>query len=549
MIIFLFRSLFIFYVKTHSSKKKIFGDYQTPINLVNMILNLVKTLNINPKTIIEPQCGLGSFVIAVRKIFPEVDIFAMDINSSYIEKLQESINKKSLKNIFIEQSDFFKKNWTKFLSESKPKSPLLIIGNPPWITTSEISLLTKEENKIPKVSKNVTQKPIKHNIHGLSGINAITGEGNFDISESMIITLLDALITNKFKSSYLMMICKFAVARNIFNYLSKKEISGIKTRVFKFNSKKYFNVTVEACVLVCSIDNSNSLYDTCSVYDSLVISNLQEPSQIIGLTSNKELIANIVFFNKWKHLLNDKTSQSIEWRSGIKHDSSKIMELKKIEKEGKFYYINGFKQINILEDTYLYPMLKSSDLANDTTTPTKWMLVTQNFIGKETETIVEEAPLTWKYLMKNKYLLDKRASVIYKNKPKFSIFGVGDYSFSKWKVAISGFYKKLDFRLIQPYRGKTVVLDDTCYFIACETFEKAVLLELILNNKISKEFYLSFIFWDAKRPITKKLLRKISIKDSIEEIGENYLLSNAEKKHSSLKFDILEKELNKLKYL
>ena len=34
-------------------------------------------------------------------------------------------------------------------------------------------------------------------------------------------------------------------------------------------------------------------------------------------------------------------------------------------------------------------------------------------------------------------ILDNRKSSIYNKRPRFSIFGIGDYSFSKWKVAIS----------------------------------------------------------------------------------------------------------------
>ena len=34
------------------------------------------------------------------------------------------------------------------------------------------------------------------------------------------------------------------------------------------------------------------------------------------------------------------------------------------------------------------------------------------------------------------------------------------YTFEPWRVAISGFYKKLNFRVVGSFEGKPIVLDD-----------------------------------------------------------------------------------------
>ncbi|HEY85048.1 MAG TPA: SAM-dependent DNA methyltransferase, partial [Chloroflexi bacterium] len=114
---------------------------------------------------------------------------------------------------------------------------------------------------------------------------------------------------------------------------------------------------------------------------------------------------------------------------------------------------------------------------------------------------------------------DRRKSSIYKNKPGFSIFGVGDYSFAPWKVAISGFYKKLGFVVVGPHKDKPVILDDTCYFIPCKSKNEADLLADLLNSPVSKEFFGSFIFWDAKRPITANILGNLDIFLLAKELG------------------------------
>lgn len=51
--------------------------------------------------------------------------------------------------------------------------------------------------------------------------------------------------------------------------------------------------------------------------------------------------------------------------------------------------------------------------------------------------------------------------MIYRGKPRFSVFGVGDYTFAPWKVAVSGFYQVPRFVKVGPMGGKPVVFDDT----------------------------------------------------------------------------------------
>ena len=78
-----------------------------------------------------------------------------------------------------------------------------------------------------------------------------------------------------------------------------------------------------------------------------------------------------------------------KWRSGVKHDCTKIMELKPTDEQG--VYANGHGEHVELEPAYLYPMLKSSDLAHDRD-PTRYMLVPQKEVGEDTTRIKISAP-------------------------------------------------------------------------------------------------------------------------------------------------------------
>ena len=157
-------------------------------------------------------------------------------------------------------------------------------------------------------------------------------------------------------------------------------------------------------------------------------------------------------------------------------------------------------------------MLKSSKVANSSEIkPDRWMLVTQRHIGEDTAPIRQDAPKTWKYLCDHAERLNRRASIIYKGRPAFSIFGVGEYTFAPWKVATSGFYKNLEFKIVGPLGKKPVVFDDTCYFLACDKEEEAKALADFLNSTPVREFYNSLIFWDAKRPITVEILSQLRL--------------------------------------
>ena len=128
-------------------------------------------------------------------------------------------------------------------------------------------------------------------------------------------------------------------------------------------------------------------------------------------------------------------------------------------------------------------------------------------------------------------MFDRRASSIYRGRPRFSVFGVGDYTFGEWKVAIPALYKKLTFSAVGPYRGKPVVFDDTVNFITLENAEEARELADLLNSSTANVFYESLVFWDSKRPITVQLLKSLDIDGLLRESGKKrkYSISKTHK--------------------
>ncbi len=473
-------------VRMKNKQKTEFGDFQTPIELARKVCSLLSQRGLEPSGILEPSCGKGNFLRACLEFFPDVqNMVGIDINEKYVNVARSAINNLAPETISVEimHEDFFRVDWANVV-KSLPE-PLLVIGNPPWVTNAELGSLG---------SFNL---PDKSNYHNHRGIDAITGKSNFDISEWLLNRGLEWISSRR---AVLAMLCKTAVARKVLYYAWKTGQHIERADIYCVNASRYFGAAVGACLLVVSASPSDSNFD-CQVYSSLKNS---APAMVFGYRQGR-LVADIADFERWKHL---EGEERYKWRSGIKHDCAKVMELRRDNKS----YRNGLGEIVALEDNYLFPMLKSSDIANaHDPLPLRWMLVPQQVIGENTLQIRQVAPETWKYLQRHADLLDRRASSVYRNRPRFSVFGVGNYSFAPWKVAISGFYKKLDFKVVGPCAGKPVVLDDTCYFVGCRTEEEALFIAELLNSEIARDFFSAFIFWDEKRPITLDILRRLDL--------------------------------------
>jgi hypothetical protein len=481
--------------KIKSLQKATQGDFQTPTRLASEVACLLKKLEITPATILEPTCGIGNLLFAATEQFPEAIAQGREINPTYVACATERVVSTK---VHIAQGDFFQTDWKALIADLP--SPVLLLGNPPWVTNTDQS---KWES---------ANLPHKHNsnILSLSGIEAITGKSNFDISEWMLLHLIESL---QGKEATMAMLCKTAVARKIIKTAWQQGIALSDTHLYKINALTDFDAAVDACLFFTRVGHMPSY--CASIFSNLTVT---EPMQTLTWMGG-EMIANKTFYDQWQDLQSlTKNTKNITyiWRSGVKHDASAVMELKK---EGNLYR-NGYDELWDLEDTYLYPLLKTSDVAQGRIIPKRVVLIPQKNTKESTSSISQIAPKTWAYLQQHAKQLNARGSSIYKNRPQFAIFGIGDYTFSPWKVAISGLYKKLHFEAIGMYQDKPILVDDATYFLPCTSEAEARQVSQMLNAKPAQEFFQAFLFWDAKRPITSELLGRLDIGKLAEACGE-----------------------------
>jgi hypothetical protein len=391
---------------------------------------------ISPRLIIEPTYGAGNFILATLKLFPMAElVYGVEIQEKYEWHLKIILLLEALRGhrarteIELYQDDIFTHQ---FPDRIRKAQDILIIGNPPWITSAELGAL--DANNLP----------IKGNIKALSGMDALTGKSNFDIGEFVLLRMLDMFSG---ESGTLAMLCKNSVIKNIIELLPKRKFKVSNIRALQIDASREFGVAVGASLLVLDIGTPHSTA-TCQV------ATLDHPDSVIktfGWIRNR-FVSNIKDYESNSYL-DDKSP--LVWRQGLKHDCARIMELPMQDN----LWVNGNKEVVDVEDSQLYWLLKSSDLRSFVLDQArKKVIITQRNLSEDTSNLQRNAPKLWKYLIKNSKYFDERKSSIYRNKPRFSIFGIGDYSFKPYKVAISGLYKAPYFSVVLPIDNPTTSL-------------------------------------------------------------------------------------------
>lgn len=494
-----------------------YGDFQTNISLAINISKFLIHNSVNPKIIIEPTCGKGSFIIASLHTFKRIEkVFAVEIYKPYVWEskfniLQFFIDNPSLRKPEIK---FFHFNVFDFdfeeISKEYSKEEILIVGNPPWVTNSKLSSLE---------SANL---PTKSNFKNHKGFDAMTGKGNFDIGEYITLMMFDTFQNSNGHFAFLV---KNSVIKNVVFDQRQQSYKISDLQKLSIDSKKEFNVSVEASLLFCKLKQTPEF--VCNEYDFYNSAKLLNKFGWV----NDKFVSSVALY---KHSNDIDGLCPFEWRQGVKHDVSSLMEFEKING----HFINGLQQEINLEDGLVFALLKSSDLKQTVINKTrKFTIITQRKVGQDTSFIKKEYPKTYNYLHKNKAQFDLRKSSIYKDKPDFSIFGIGDYSFKPFKIVISGLYKNYCFNLVLPQDGKPIMLDDTCYLLGFDNLEFATYTLILLNSSKTKEFLQAITFPDAKRTFTKDILMRIDlmkiamqfsglkIKDELEILNDSYNLN------------------------
>lgn len=497
-----------------SSEKIEFGDFQTPLRLAREACQLLCSHGLDPGTVVEPTCGLGAFLEAAAECFPRAELRGFDIKPEYVAATRQRMRTAGAEHrAQVREQDFFAHDWDAEFHAAP--GALLILGNLPWVTNQTVGTL------------NGSNLPVKENFQGLRGLAARTGKSNFDISEWMLIRVLEAL---RGRAATIAMLCKTATARKVLRFGWQNDGRIATAALYQVSAKDHFDAAVDACLLLVKTGQAGPTQ--AEVFSSL---EARTPERLMGL-AGQDLVANLATYRRLRHL---EGLCPYQWRSGVKHDCASVMELRP-EVGGLFR--NKLGESVALEPEHLYPLLKCTDLSKGHTIPERQVLITQHRVGDDPAVLARIAPRTWAYLDAHRARFSARRSSIYNDRPAFALFGIGDYAFAPWKVAVSGLHHRIRFVLVPPLAGKPVLFDDTCYYLPFAEEAGARLVVEVLNSPPSLEFLATLMFPDAKRPVTVDLLQRLNLSAMATEAGLGSRWFDLQRADSATRNDIPQME-------
>ena len=344
-------------VKIDTISRTEFGDFQTNTDLSDKVMRRISSQAQNPTILFEPTFGEGNLLLAGLQEFNSIEkVIGVEIYKPYIWKTKFKIlayylqnpskNKPSITLYHESIFDFDLNN----LAKNTINDKILIIGNPPWVTNAQLTTL--ESDNLPR----------KSNFKNNAGLDAMTGKGNFDIGEYITQNLIRNFQNHQGCMAFLV---KNIVIKNITFDQKRNNFLIINLQKYHFDAKKEFNASVEASLFFCEF-NSNSEYFCREV-------NLDANKSFentFGWINNKF----VAIMEDYEIYANIDGICPFEWRQGVKHDCTAVMELRK---EGTYFFNAENEQIE-LENDLVYAFLKSSDLKNkEVTEVRKYTIIPQ----------------------------------------------------------------------------------------------------------------------------------------------------------------------------
>ena len=488
------------------------GDFPTPPALVAEVLQRLGPIGSQWPRVLEPTCGRGAFLQGlIEADSPPREIRGVELQPSHFEAAQSLLKGWRGGTGQVIQGSVFALDLARDLTWAE-EGPLLVVGNPPWVTNSELGSLGSDN------------LPRKSNVKRLRGIDACTGASNFDIAEAIWLKLIRELAPEE---ATIALLCKTSVARRILRFASRAPLPIADASLYRLDARRWFRASVDACLFRLQLAPSGAYGAVSARIPWFADLGDAQPAGAIGVKEGK-LISN---FDAYQAVAHADGQCSLTWRQGLKHDAAPVMELTS-DPSGSLRNRSG--DLVDVESAWVYPLFKGADLLKfkggegELARASRSVVVTQERVGQETARLERAAPLLWAYLTRNASVFHRRKSSIYQGRPPFSIFGVGPYSFAPFKVAISGLGKVPRFEVVGPVGGRPVMFDDTCYFLPCRTAMQAALVGAVLNDPVTLELLGAISFPDAKRPMTKSILSRVDLGAIVRRADHARLLERAE---------------------
>ena len=222
------------------------GDFQTPPELVAEVLEALGPIGARWSRVLEPSCGRGHFIRGLLDLDdPPREIQAIEIQESHFRAAHALAVGDSVRGVPVQviQADLFKLDLKRDL-KWRENGPLLVVGNPPWVTNSELGSLASEI------------RPPRRNVKGMTGIEARTGASNFDVAEACWLKLAYELADQR---PTIALLCKTSVARSVLQFAHRAPLPVTAANVHRIDAAHWFGAAVEACLFCLTLGDGPAM--------------------------------------------------------------------------------------------------------------------------------------------------------------------------------------------------------------------------------------------------------------------------------------------------
>lgn len=311
--------------KSHSqAERNKNGQFATPNQLATAIAADAVKRVVHPKLFLEPACGTGAFISAVKDLAPEIEIDAIEKDSE-LYAIANSIWSDSKTNLY--NIDFFD------FANTKRRYDLLI-ANPPYSRHHHLDQAMKQKYG------DFVEKTVNYHLSQLSGLHAyfILGATNLLNPGGIASWLIPAEL---FSVNY---------GKVVRDYITKN-VTVERIHFFENTDLQFEDALVSSCVLILRNQEANEQYQV-----KITRGDFSNPSVEMTMT-----IAELRATEKWQHIFY-KTSYSSNSKIGdyfkVKRGLSTGAESFYSKKRSEWQSIG-------IEDKWLIPVLPAPRYVKD----------------------------------------------------------------------------------------------------------------------------------------------------------------------------------------
>ncbi|MFB6162977.1 MAG: N-6 DNA methylase [Halococcoides sp.] len=511
------------------------GEYYTPGGLAELAVGELDIDDYASDTFLDPGCGSGMFLATVvdakraalgEERAPDVivdvitdTVFGIDLNPvavksaklSYLLSLAplldaDGVDRLELPVFLTDSLELTRDDEIRFGDESLDLTVDHLVGNPPWITWGNLSERVRDAWREQYVH---TLNLLPHH-----GVESRLGHVNDDISVPFIWVCIHQYLAEDGDAS-------FVLKRNI--------ITGPAGRLFRtqrvnsrpvavrhihdFRGLRPFgdDVGVQSAIYTLEADSESEFPIPVDAWTTATSTPEFVTADAIRETLDHETtglvpVAEDDPCSSW--VRDDAETRALgecehDIRQGVKDDATDVYSIDR-------------EQLDTLEHDHVYPYIKSRHVVKYGLFGHDLHLVPIRKVNEDNETHLQSiCPRTYEYLESNRQALEDRSSSWLDAGPFYNVFGVGDYTWSEYKVVWCRLGFKPHFAVVstvddEDVGEKPVVPGDHCMFISTDDRYEAHFLCGLLNSSPYQQS-ISGVASEGKASLSKTVISNLAL--------------------------------------